>query len=226
MTRDQVLSALRAAADPARAEGLSKHHRTASMVMGTGNAVLADLGAQIRANLDVAARVALARELWATQIHEARIVATQALKQARLRPDDDAWAAMVDWVAEVDCAPVADHLIRAGQKRVLADPTRLDTVAEWAAGEALWPRVIALGLGQAWTGMKFPKDADLTHRARVVEMTIAALPDHRRPVQGAVTDVLTDLAKVDPDTVRDILSTHGDAMAGAVRKSLLRALPA
>lgn len=226
MTRDQVLTALRTAADPARAEGLSKHHRTASMVMGTGNAALADLGAQIRADLDVAARVALARELWATQIHEARIVATQALKQARIRPDDDAWAAMVDWVAEVDCAPVADHLIRAGQKRVLADPARLDTAAEWAAGDALWPRVIALGLGQAWTGMKFPKDADLTHRARVVEMTIAALSDHRRPVQGAVTDVLCDLAKVDPDTARDILNTHGDVMAGAVRKSLLRALPA
>ena len=226
MTRDQVLSALRAAADPARAEGLSKHHRTASMVMGTGNAALADLGAQIRADLDVAARVALARELWATQIHEARIVATQALKQARIRPDDDTWATMVDWVTEVDCAPVADHLIRAGQKRILADPARLDTVAEWAADDALWPRVIALGLGQVWTGMKFPKEADLTHRARVVEMTIAALPDHRRPVQGAVTDVLTDLTKVDPDTVRTILSEHGDAMAGAVRKSLLRALPA
>lgn len=226
MTRDQVLSALRAAADPARAEGLSKHHRTACMVMGTGNAPLADLGAQIRADLDVAARVELARELWATQIHEARIVATQALKQARLRPDDAAWAAMLDWVAEVDCAPVADHLIRAGQKRVLADPARLDTVAEWAAGDALWPRVIALGLGRVWTGMKFPKDADLTHRARVVEMTIAALPDHRRPVQGAATDVLGDLAKVDPDAARAILTTHGDAMAGAVRKSLLRALPA
>lgn len=226
MTRDQVLSALRTAADPARAEGLSKHHRTASMVMGTGNAALADLGAQIRADLDVAARVALARELWATQIHEARIVATQALKQARLRPDDNAWATMVDWVTEVDCAPVADHLIRAGQKRVLAGPARLDTVAEWAAGEALWPRVIALGLGQAWTGMKFPKDADLTHRARVVEMTISVLPDHRRPVQGAVTDVLTDLVKVDPDAAREILSTHGDTMAGAARKSLLRALSA
>lgn len=226
MTRDQVLSTLRAAADPARAAGLSKHHRTASMVMGTGNAVLVDLGAQIRADLDVAARVALARDLWATQIHEARIVATQALKQARLRPDDAAWAAMIDWVTEVDCAPVADHLIRAGQKRVLANPARLDTVAEWAAGDALWPRVIALGLGRAWTGMKFPKGADLAHRARVVEMTIAAIPDHRRPVQGAVADVLTDLAKVDPDAARAILSDHGDAMAGTVRKTLIRALPA
>jgi len=80
----------------------------------------------------VEGRVALAGALWATDIHEARVLAAKLLTQARLRPSDaSAWEMIKSWVPEFDAWAIADHACMAGQKRLVWELR--DTVLGWAA---------------------------------------------------------------------------------------------
>ena len=218
------LDRLTAQGDPARAEGSAAYHKADRAYLGVPNPVLNDLAKEARQSLDVAARVALARELWATDIHEARILAAKLLTQARIRPDAEAWALIVSWVPDFDAWAIADHVCMAGQKRLVADPSRLDTVEGWTGSDHMWTRRAALVITLPWTKQNHPKSDELAARDRVLGWAAGYVDDREWFIQKAVAWWLRDLSKHDPERVRAFLEAHGDRMKGFARKEAAKYL--
>lgn len=216
------LDALRALGDAEKAEQMAAYHKVPRAYLGVANPQIDELVAEWRAARDVGGRVALAADLWASDIHEARIAAAKLLTQARIRPDDAVWALIAGWVPDFDGWAIADHAMIAGQKRLVADPSRLDQVETWLDHPNLWTRRAALVGTLPWAKMNNPKPADLAARERVLDWA-ARLAEDRDPfIQKAIAWWLRDLSKRDAPRVRAFLADHGARMKPFARKEALR----
>ncbi|OYW51574.1 MAG: DNA alkylation repair protein, partial [Rhodobacterales bacterium 12-65-15] len=127
------LAQLAARADPTRATEMAAYHKVPRRYLGVPVPEIEALTDQWRVDLTLDDRIALAADLWDSDIHEARVAAAKLLTQARIRPDDAAWALIQSWVPGFDGWALADHASIAGQKRLVADPTRLDVVEGWVS---------------------------------------------------------------------------------------------
>ena len=212
MTLDEALAALTAAAEPGRAEDMATYHKQSRKVLGVPNPATNDLTKSWRQSLSVPERVTLARELWATDVFEARIAAAKLLTQARLRPDQDAWELIQTWVPDFDSWAIADHACMAGQKRLLADPARVDDVEDWTRSEHMWTRRAALVITLPWTKQNHPKPRDLEIRDQVLGWAAAYVSDPDWFIQKAVAWWLRELSKHDAPRVVAFLETNGRTM--------------
>lgn len=224
MTPGAALDALRATADAGKAAQMAAYHKVDRPYLGVANPAIDALTKAWRADMTVAERVALADGLWRTNIHEARIAAAKLLTQARLRPDDDAWRLIASWVPEFDAWAVADHAAIAGQKRLVADPTRMDEVEAWTSSDHLWTRRAALVMTLPWTKQNHPKPQDLAIRDRILGWAATYVDDPEWFIQKAVAWWLRDLSKHDPDRTRQFLDRHGAAMKPFARREAARHL--
>ena len=218
MTLDDALAALKSHVEEGRAEGMAAYHKQTREVLGIPNPALNDLTKSWRQTLTVEERVALADQLWQSDIFEARIAAAKLLTQARLRPDDAAWALIQSWVPDFDSWAIADHVCMAGQKRLVADPARIDTVEGWTRSDHMWSRRAALVITLPWTKQNFPKPDELAIRDRVLGWAEGYVEDHDWFIQKAV-------AWHDPDRTRAFLVAHGDKMKAFARKEAGKYLP-
>lgn len=217
------LAALRALSDPERAVGMRAYHKAERPYLGLSNPQIDALTKEWRAGLDVPARVALSDALWRTDIYEARIAAAKLLTQARLRPDDTpAWELIASWVPDFDSWAIADHACMAGQKRLVADPARLDTVEDWTRSDHMWTRRAALVITLPWTKQNNPKPEDLVARERILGWAAHYVTDPQWFIQKAIGWWLRELGKHDPARVLAFLDTHGAAMKPFARKEALR----
>ena len=91
MTLDDALAQLEIHIEPGRAEGMANYHKVPRRYLGIPNPAINDLTKEWRQTLSVEERVTLARDLWTTDIFEARLAAAKLLTQARIRPDDAVW---------------------------------------------------------------------------------------------------------------------------------------
>jgi 3-methyladenine DNA glycosylase AlkD len=224
MTGDQALAALRAMADADRAAQQAAYHKAPRVYLGVPNPVLNDLSRDWRKTLDLPGRIALADTLWQSDIHEARILAAKLLTQARLSPDAAVWALIRDWVPTFDAWAVADHACMAGQRRVMADLTRLDEIEAWTRSPHLWTKRAALVITLPLAKLPFPKPAETAARARVLEWAARYVSDRDWFIQKAVAWWLRDLSKHEPDAARAFLAEHGPAMKAFARKEAGRHL--
>jgi 3-methyladenine DNA glycosylase AlkD len=144
------------------------------------------------------------------------------LTQARIRPDDAAWALIQSWVPDFDAWAIADHASIAGQKRLTADPSRIDSLEAWISAPHMWTRRAALVMTLPWTKQNFPKPQDLAVRARVLGWceTLAADPDWF--IQKAIAWWVRDLSKHDPAAARDFLDQHGARLKPFARTEAAR----
>ena len=220
------LEELQALADPAKAAEMLAYHKAQRPYLGVSVPQIDDLADRWRAERTLDDRLALAADLWQTNIHEARVAAAKLLTQARIRPDGAAWDLILSWVPDFDAWAVADHASIAGQKRLVADPSRLDTVETWVQSPHLWTRRAALVMTLPWTKQNFPKPQDLAVRTRVLGWcaTLAADPDWF--IQKAVAWWVRDLSKHDPEAARNFLAAHGEALKPFARKEAARHLSA
>ncbi|CUH52773.1 3-methyladenine DNA glycosylase AlkD [Shimia marina] len=209
---DDALSVLRDHIEPGRAEGMATYHKQTRQVLGITNPALNDISKTWRQSFSVEDRVTLAESLWDTDIFEARIVAAKMLTQARLRPDDLAWQLICHWVPNFDSWAIADHACMAGQRRLLADPSRIDTVESWTQSDHMWTRRAALVITLPWTKQNFPKPADLEIRDRVLGWAARYVQDQDWFIQKAVAWWLRDLSKHDPDRTRAFLTANSAEM--------------
>ncbi|MCZ4366922.1 DNA alkylation repair protein [Sulfitobacter dubius] len=225
MNLETALEELEAQANPARAEEMRAYHKADRRYLGLTNPQIAELAQTWRDALDVEGRVALADGLWQSGIFEARVAAAKLLTQARLRPDDQAaWALIASWTADFDSWAIADHASMAAQKRLVADPTRLDEVEDWVASDHLWTRRAALVSTLPWTKQNNPKPEELAARDRILSWAATMVTDHRWFIQKAIGWWLRDLSKHDPERTRAFVATHGEAMKPFAVKEALRLL--
>ncbi|WP_103171025.1 DNA alkylation repair protein [Paracoccus sp. SY] len=216
------LDSLKALADPEKADQMQAYHKTPRVYLGVANPHLDDLVAEWRASRDIEGRIDLARDLWASDIHEARIAAAKLLTQARIRPDDAVWSLIAGWAAEFDGWAIADSVMIAGQKRLVADPSRLDQVETWLDHPNKWTRRAALVGTLPWAKMNNPKPDELGARERILDWAARLADDRDWFIQKAIAWWLRDLSKRDAPRVRAFLEAHGARMKPFARKEALR----
>jgi len=224
MTPDAALAELRALAQPGRDVQMAAYHKIDRPYIGIANPDTNDLVKKWRQTLSVEERIALADALWQTNIFEARLAAAKLLTQARLRPDDAAWALITSWLPDFDSWAIADHAAIAGQKRLTADPSRLDEVEKWTTAEDKWTRRAALVFTLPWTKQNHPKPAEEQARDRILGWAATYVDDPDWFIQKAVAWWLRDLSKHDPARTRNFLEVHGDRLKPFARKEAAKYL--
>ena len=221
---EPYLAQLEALEDLERAVQMRAYHKVNRRYLGLKNPEINDLTKAWRKDLDIPARVAVAEGLWHTDIYEARLAAAKLLTTARIRPDEAAWALIASWVPDFDSWAIADHACMAGQKRLVANPQRVDEVESWITSEHLWTKRAALVITLPWTKQNHPKPDELATRDRVLSWAAGYVPDHRWFIQKAIAWWLRELSKHDPDRVRTFLSEHADRLKPFAAKEAARQL--
>ncbi|MFY9211708.1 MAG: DNA alkylation repair protein [Aestuariivita sp.] len=221
---DRYLDDMRALADPERAEQMAAYHKANRVYLGLSNPQINELTKTWRAALSLDDRLALAQGLWTTDIYEARLAAAKLLTQARMRPDDGAWQLIQSWVPDFDSWAIADHACMAGQRRLLADPGRLDEVELWTRSDHMWTRRAALVITLPWTKQNHPKPDDLARRDRILGWAAEHVPDRDWFIQKAIAWWLRELSKHDAQRTAEFLRNHGDQMKPFARKEAGRYL--
>ena len=207
---DAALTQMRNAADAEYAVYAAAYHKAPRPYLGIKVPVIAAMADQWRADCTIDQRLTLAAALWDTNIHEARVGAAKLLTQARIKPDETgAWDLIQTWVPQFDAWAIADHACIAAQKRVTADPARIDAVERWTISENMWMRRAALVATLPFARQNFPKPFELAIRDRVLGWAATYADDRDWFIQKAVAWWLRDLSKHDPARVADFLATHG-----------------
>lgn len=225
MDIESPLAELQALSSPQKAAGMQAYHKVPRPYLGISVPDIEALTERWRADCTLDERIALASGLWQTNIHEARIAAAKLLTQARIRPDAAAWALIRSWVPDFDAWAIADHAGIAGQKRLVADPARIDTVETWVQSPQVWTRRAALVMTLPWTKQNFPKPPDLAIRDRVLGWCAALADDRDWFIQKAIAWWLRDLSKHDRDRTRAFLALHGARLKPFARTEAARQLP-
>lgn len=225
MTPAEALADLDARGDAEKAAEMARYHKAARRYLGVANPELDACARVWRQGLPLAARLSLAQGLWESDVHEARVAAAKLLTQARIRPDDTpVWETLCAWVPDFDAWAIADHATMALQRRLVADPARLDRVERWTGSEHLWTRRAALVATLPWARMPHPKAADLAVRDRVLGWAANYVDSPEWFLQKAVAWWVRDLSKRDPDRARTFLAAHGDRMKPFARREAGRFL--
>ncbi|MFT5796941.1 MAG: 3-methyladenine DNA glycosylase AlkD [Candidatus Azotimanducaceae bacterium] len=224
MNLEDALAQLNEHQDPEKAAQSATYHKAPRPYLGVANPVINELTKEWRTHMDVEQRVDLADALWETDIYEARLAASKLLTQARIKDDDDVWGLIASWVDDFDSWAIADHACMAGQKRLVADPSRIDHVEEWVKSEHMWTRRAALVITLPWTKQNYPKPLDLEIRERVLGWAAMMVPDRAWFIQKAIAGWLRELSKHDADRVRVFLDEHGAAMKPFAAKEAAKLL--
>jgi len=218
MTPEDALAAIGKSAVPGKAEEMRAYHKAERRYFGTATPAIDALCKGWRAELSLPDRLGLAQGLWQSDIHEGRIAAAKLLTQARIRPDEDAWDLICSWVPEFDAWAIADAICIAAQKRLVADPSRLDRVEDWTQSPLMWARRAALVATLPFARMNHPKPAETEARERALGWAESYLGDRDWFIQKAIAWWLRDLSRHDADRARKFLAEHGEAMKPWARK--------
>lgn len=225
MTLDDALTALRNAAEEGRAEGMAEYHKVPRTYLGVPNPAINDLAKEWRGQIGLDERVQLASDLWQTNIYEARIAAAKLLTQARITPDQAVWDLIVSWVPDFDSWAIADHAMMAGQKRLVADPSRIETVETWTKSDVHWTRRAAMVVTLPYTKQNHPKPEELEVRKRVLGWAVRYVEDPEWFIQKSVAWWLRELSKHDAPRVEYFLANHARKMKPFARKEAAKLLP-
>ena len=212
MKLQEALQELRRKSVPGKGAEMAAYHKIDREYLGVANPDIDALTKAWRPGLDLDQRVSLASELWQTNIHEGRVASAKLLTQARIRPDDAVWNLIASWVPTFDAWAIADHASIAGQKRLVADPDRLETVEHWTTSDHLWTRRAALVMTLPWTKQNHPKPKDEDIRDRVLGWAAGYLDDPEWFIQKAVAWWVRELSKHDIPRATAFLAAHGDRM--------------
>ena len=209
MTPEAAIAALEAHRQPGKAEDMAAYHKAPRVYLGVANPDIDACAKAWRRTLDLDGRIALARGLWDSDIHEARVAAAKLLAQARIRPDDAVCDLIQSWVPTFDAWAIADHASGAAAKRLVADPSRLDTVETWLDHDNFWVRRAALVMTLPWTKQNHPKPGEQAARQRILGWCTRLAPDREWFIQKAIAWWLRELSKHDPEATRGWLASHG-----------------
>ena len=223
MTPDDAIAAL--GSNPQKAAEMAAYHKVPRPYLGIRYPKIDLLTKAWRAKLTLSERCDLAQALWDSDIHEARVAAAKLFTQARIKPDDtQVWEMIQSWVPQFDAWAIADSACMAGQKRLLADPNRIETVATWTTSDHLWTRRAALVMTLPWTKQNHPKPQDLEIRERVLGWAASYCADSEWFIQKSVAWWIRELSKHDAKRARQFLTNYGAQMRPSLRKEAGRLL--
>lgn len=221
-----ALAALRAAANPQKAAEMAAYHKVDRSYLGLPVPQIEEHTDEWRAQIGMLARIDLAAGLWDSNIHEARVAACKLLTQARMKEGDaPAFALICTWAPQFDAWALADHACVALQKRLVADPRRLDVIEDWTSSPLMWMRRAALVATLPWAKINHPKAEDSAIRERILGWAALYVPDRDWFMQKVVAWWLRDLSKHDAARTAQFLAEHGPYMKSFARKEAAQYLP-
>lgn len=227
MTPADAIAQIAAAAQPGKSAEMAAYHKVDRRYLGTSVPEIDALAKAWRADLSLEDRLALAADLWDSNIHEARVAAAKLLTQARIRPDDSAaWALIQSWVPQFDAWAIADHVCSAAQKRIMADLSRLEDVEGWTTSDLMWARRAALVATLPLAKLNNLKEAESAARDRVLGWAGSYVGDRDWFIQKAIAGWVRDLSKHDAAAAAGFLAEHGPYMKSFARKEAAQYLPA
>ncbi len=218
MTLNDALTQLKSHIEPDRAAGMAEYHKVPRDYLGIPNTALNDVTKSWRQAMTVPERVALASALWDTNIFECRLAAAKLLTQARIKDDQAIWDLIQSWLPDLDSWAIADHVMMAGQKRLVAHPDRIEDVAQWVKSPSHWIRRAAMVVTLPYTKQNHPKPDELLIRQRVMGWAADYVRDPEWFIQKSVAWWLRDLSKHDPERVVYFMSNHAKHMKPFARK--------
>lgn len=224
MNADKALAELEARARPGKSAEMARYHKTARRCLGVANPDIDELAGIWSRALSLEERISLADGLWRSGVHETRIAAAKLLTRTRIRPDEAVWRLIASWVPEFDGWAIADHACIAGQKRLAADPSRLDEVEPWTRSGHLWTRRAALVITLPWARKIDPDPEELEARERALGWAAGYVDDPEWFIQKAIAWWVRDLSKRDPGRSRAFLEEHGARMKPFARREAGRHL--
>lgn len=221
-----ILSDLTALTNPQKAAEMAAYHKIDRPYLGVPNPVLHAMARTARKQLSTEQLIENATTLWASDIHEARVLAASLLTAARFRPDDaEVWETLQGFVADFDAWAISDHVSGAIAKRLTAQPARLDTVEGWMDAKSLWTRRAALVCTLPWARLKDPSADEIQARMRILGWAVRMLADKDWFAHKCVAWWLRELSRKDPGLANDFLHAHGTKMKAFARKEAAKYLP-
>ncbi len=179
MTAPEILAALRAQANPRNVEGMARYGINTAGTLGVPVAEIRRLARQVGRSHSLAA------ELWASGVHEARILATIVDEPARVtRRQMDRWAR--DFDAWDVCDQACQNLFR-------YTPFAWAAATEWACAKREFVRRAAFAL-MAGLAVKAKEAPDEDFEA-LLPLIAAAATDPRNLVKKAVNWALRAIGK-------------------------------
>lgn len=219
------LEQLQALANPDKAAEMAAYHKAARTYLGVSVPQIEELTDAWRSELSLQDRLDLAQSLWQEDIHECKVAAAKLLTQARIRPDDsEAWSLICQWVPQFDAWAIADHATIAGQKRLVAHPERIETVASWTTHPNMWTRRAALVITLPYAKKPFPKENDQEIRSLALTWAAAYVEDRDWFIQKSIAWWIRDLSKHDAGAASSFLDAHGSRLKSFARKEASRYL--
>jgi 3-methyladenine DNA glycosylase AlkD len=194
MTAPEILAALRAQANPKNVAGMARYGISTTGTLGVPVVEIRRLAKQ------AGRRHELAAELWASGIHEARILATIV--------DDPALVTrrqMNRWVGDFDSWDVCDQ---ACQNLFRYTPLAWAMAAQWAGARREFPRRAAFAL-MAGLAVK-AKDAPDEDFEALLPLIARAATDERNLVKKAVNWALRAIGKRNPHLRRAAIAAAGN----------------
>ena len=218
------LDQLSALANAAKAPEMAAYHKTTLPCLGVSNPEINALAKQWQAAGTPDDWLRDAHILWESGIFEARIAAAKLLTKARIKDDAAIWAEITAWVPDFNGWAIADHASKAGERRLSADPRRLDLVETWTRAPDLWTRRAALVMTLPWAKLTNPRSEQLAQRERILSWAATYTTDPEWFIQKAVSWWLRTLSTHDHERVRAFMDDHGANMKSFARKDATRKL--
>jgi len=198
-----ILTRLRNRGSEANRAGMARYGINVARALGVSVAVVRTIARQIGRD------PALARALWASGVHEARILACLIHDPGALAPGEaDAMAAALDsWDL---CDQFTNNLAR----RL---PDARDTARRWLAGDA--PFVRRAGLTLLASLAVHDKNAPDAHFEADLHAVAVVASDDRQPVKKAVSWALRQIGKRNEPLRRAAAATAEAILAGGDKRS-------
>jgi 3-methyladenine DNA glycosylase AlkD len=182
MTAPEILAALRAQANPKNVAGMARYGISAKGTLGVPMPMIRHLGKQAGRSHELAA------ELWASGIHEARILATLVEEPARVTRRQ-----MNQWARDFDSWDVCDQ---ACQNLFRYTTLAWTLAAEWAGARGEFVRRAAFAM-MAGLAVKAKQAPDEDFEA-LLPLIAGAATDERNLVKKAVNWALRAIGKRNP----------------------------
>ena len=197
MTAPEILAALRAQANPKNVAGMARYGISSAGTLGVPVAEIRQLARQAGRSHELAA------ELWASGIHEARILATLVEE-----PDRVSRRQMNQWARDFDSWDVCDQ---ACQNLFRYTPLAWAMAAEWASANPEFVRRAGFAL-MAGLAVKAKNAPDADFEA-LLPLIAGAATDPRHIVKKAVNWALRAIGKRNPHLRGAAIAAAGNIRA-------------
>lgn len=205
--------------DTNRASADQQYHKSSRIHWGVSVPACDKLTKTLCKQMSEQELIALAKDLWDTNLFDPMVCAAKILSFPRLQPSNELWKTIRNFLQQVDGWALEDHLAHVAWKCILADKSLLDELEEWTKHSNFWMRRAAL----VYT-LPFAKPGQ--NPERMLGWASTYVPDSEWFIQKSIGWWLRVLGEHNPERVVIFLNAHWEKLRGFSRKEATRKLSA